>query len=119
MGIKVHKANWAKIKGCEIQRCTNGIEVDCADPFILMNKISKCYENGIVTIAKWGILCNGIISFNTILKNKDNGVLIAGKYNFTKLKKNIEIGNNWWAGVKIIEEAMPSLLHNVIWFNFG
>ena len=84
-----------------------------------MNKISKCYENGIVTIAKRGILCNGIISFNTILKNKDNGVLIAGKYNFTKLKKNIEIGNNWWAGVKIIEEAMPSLLHNVIWFNFG
>jgi len=46
------------------------------------------------------------------MKNKDNGILIAGKLNFTKLYKNIEIGSNRRAGVKVIEEASPSILLN-------
>lgn len=66
LGIKIHKANRAKIKGCEISKCTNGIEVDCGDPLVIMNKIFKCYENGIVTIAKRGILCNGHFKFNSV-----------------------------------------------------
>ena len=93
--------------------------MDCADPYILMNRISKCYENGIITVAKRGIMCNGIISFNSVMKNKDNGILIAGKYNYTKLYKNIEICNNRRAGVKVIEEAFPSINHNKIMYNFG
>jgi hypothetical protein len=54
-GIKVYKANRAKIKGCEITKCQIGIEVICGDPFIILNKIFKNYEHGILTISKGGI----------------------------------------------------------------
>lgn len=50
--IKVYKANRAKIKGCQITKCQTGIEVICADPFIILNKIFKNYENGILTVSK-------------------------------------------------------------------
>lgn len=84
-----------------------------------MNKVFKCYENGIIALAKRGILCNGLLKFNSILQNKDNGILIAGKYNFVKIVKSIEIAGNRKAGIRVIEEAMPSILHNVIRYNFG
>ncbi len=32
IGIRVHRGNKAKIKGCDIQKCTTGIEVLSADP---------------------------------------------------------------------------------------
>lgn len=40
-GIKVYKANRAKIKGCELTKCQIGLEVMCGGPFILLNKIYK------------------------------------------------------------------------------
>jgi hypothetical protein len=38
-GVRVHKGNKCKIKGCEILKCATGIEVISADPLIIMNKI--------------------------------------------------------------------------------
>mmetsp|Transcript_40553 Transcript_40553/g.39077 ORF Transcript_40553/g.39077 Transcript_40553/m.39077 type:complete len:135 (+) Transcript_40553:978-1382(+) len=40
-GIRVHKANRAKIQGCEISKCVTGIEVLSGDPYIIMNKIRQ------------------------------------------------------------------------------
>lgn len=87
-GVKIHKGNRAKIKGCTIQRCLNGIEVISADPRIIMNKIGKNYENAIMTVAKNGLRCDGLIKFNEIDRNKECGILVAGKENFTKIIKN-------------------------------
>lgn len=82
--IKVYKANRAKIKGCELTKCQTGIEVICGDPYIVLNKIFKNYENGILTISKGDLRCDALIKFNDIIKNKDNGILCCGKrkYNF-------------------------------------
>lgn len=52
-------------------------------PHIIMNKLFKNYENGIVTIAKDLIRCDSTIKFNEILRNKENGILCAGKENYT------------------------------------
>lgn len=73
--IKIYKANRAKVKGSEISKCHIGIEVICGDPFIVMNKITKNFENGILTVAKNGMRCDALIKFNQIVKNKDNGIL--------------------------------------------
>lgn len=67
-----------------------------------MNKIHTNFENGIVSIAKRGLRCDGTISFNDIFKNKDNGVLCAGKKNHTRIYKNLHIRENRRAGIKII-----------------
>lgn len=68
-----------------------------------MNKIRQSYENGIVTVAKNELRCDGLIKFNEIEKNKDNGILCAGKNNFTRIEKNIAISNNRRAGIKAVE----------------
>lgn len=39
LGVRVHRGNRAKIKGCDITFCLNGIEVLSADPLIIMNRI--------------------------------------------------------------------------------
>jgi hypothetical protein len=80
--IKVYKANRAKIKGCEISKWQTGIEVICGDPFIVMNKITKNFENGVLTVSKSGLRCDALLKFNEIVKNKDNGILWwgGGKY---------------------------------------
>ena len=39
IGIRVHKGNRSKIKGCEIIRCRTGIEVLSGDPVIMFNTI--------------------------------------------------------------------------------
>lgn len=80
--IKIYKANRAKIKGCEISKWQNGIEVISGDPFIIMNKITKNYENGILTVAKSGLRWDALIKFNEIVKNKDNGIMCCGDGKF-------------------------------------
>lgn len=74
-GIKVHKGNRCKIKGCDIQKCLVGVEIKSADPRIIMNTIKMCYENGIVATSKMGLRCDGIIEYNDIQKCKENGIL--------------------------------------------
>lgn len=119
MGIRVHKGNRSKIKGCEIIKCQTGIEIISADPFILMNTIRLNYENGIVTIAKNLRRCDGVIKFNTIEKNKENGIICAGKENYTHIEKNHSIASNRRAGIKAIEGAHISIVKNKINSNFA
>lgn len=113
-GIRVHKGNKSKIKGCTIKRCHVGIEVLSADPIIYINKISQNYENGIVTIAKKNLRCDGLIKYNEIERNKENGILCAGVNNFTSIEKNQVISGNKKAGIKAIEEAQISIVKNKI-----
>jgi hypothetical protein len=47
IGIRIHKGNRSKIKGCEIHKCITGIELLSADPYIIFNTIHNCWENGI------------------------------------------------------------------------
>lgn len=118
-GIRIHKGNKAKVKGCEIIKCVTGIEVVSADPLIIMNKIRQNYENGITMIAKNELRCDGTIKFNDITKNKDNGILCAGKGNFTRIEKNGCIANNKRAGIKVVEGAQISIVKNKIFSNFA
>ena len=39
LGVRIHRGNRAKVKGCDITFCLNGIEVLSADPLIIMNRI--------------------------------------------------------------------------------
>jgi len=84
-----------------------------------MCDIHQNFDNGILTVAKKGFWCDGLIQLTKVYKNKENGILIAGKFNFTKIDRNFMIANNWWAGIKIIEEAHASILRNFIFANFG
>eukprot|EP00347_Sterkiella_histriomuscorum_P010714 403375204 len=119
IGIRVHRGNRAKIKGCTIVKCQIGIEVLSADPLILMNNIRQNFENGIVTIAKNFVRCDGTIKYNTIEKNKDNGIICAGKENFTRIEKNQSIASNRRSGIKAIEGAQISIVKNKINSNFA
>lgn len=118
IGVRVHKGNRSKIKGCEIVRCKTGIEVVSGDPLILFNSVTQSYENGIVTIAKNGMRCDGIIRYNKVLQNKDNGILCAGENNHTRIEKNWEISSNRLAGIKVIEGASIVISNNCIYGNF-
>lgn len=40
-----------------------------------MNKITKNFENGVLTVSKSGLRCDALLKFNEIVKNKDNGIL--------------------------------------------
>ena len=82
-GIKIYKANRAKVKGWNISKWQIGIEVICGDPFIILNKIYKNYEHGILTVAKKGLRCDALIKFNEIYKNKDNGIVCSGESKLT------------------------------------
>jgi phage gp45-like len=77
-GIRIHKGNRTKIKGCEILKCLTGIEIVSANASILMNKLRQNFENGIVTLAKNNLRCDSIIKFNEVEKNKENGIVCAG-----------------------------------------
>jgi len=86
---------------------------------IIMNTVKQCFENGIVTIAKNFTRCDSTIKFNVIEKNKDNGIICAGKENYTKIWKNQSIGSNRRAGIKAVEGASISVVKNKIASNFG
>lgn len=120
IGIRIHKGNKSKVKGCDISHCvTAGIEVISADPYILMNNIRQNAENGIVTIAKNYLRCDSTIKMNYIEKNKDNGILCAGANNFTRIEKNPSISTNRKAGVKSFECSTISIIKNKIFGNFA
>ena len=84
-----------------------------------MNKIKQNFENGIVTIAKNELRCDGLIKYNEIEKNKDNGILCAGKANYTRIEKNPIIANNRRAGIKAVENASIAVVKNKIYSNFA
>jgi hypothetical protein len=103
IGIRVHKGNRSKIKGCEITKCITGIEVLSADPMILFCSVKNCWENGILTIAKDNLRCDGIIKLSWIRQCRDNGILCAGSNNHTRIEKCHEIQSNRLVGIKAVE----------------
>ena len=90
-----------------------------ADPLIIMNTIKQNFENGIVTIAKSFVRCDGTIKFNVIEKNKDNGIVCAGRENYTRIEKNHSIASNRRAGIKALEGATITIIKNKINSNFA
>jgi hypothetical protein len=62
--------------------------------------------------------CDSMIKFNEVEKNKDNGILCAGKENYTRIEKNQSIANNRRAGIKAIDGASISIIKNKINSNF-
>ena len=119
VGIRIHKGNRAKVKGCTITKCLIGIEIVSADALVIMNTIQQNFENGVVTIAKNFLRCDSSLKFNTIEKNKENGVLCAGRENFTRIEKNHSIASNRKAGIKLVEGAHATIVKNKINSNFG
>jgi hypothetical protein len=103
IGIRVHKGNRSKIKGCEITKCITGIEVLSADPMILFCSVKNCWENGILTIAKDNLRCDGTIKLSWIRQCRDNGILCAGSNNHTRIEKCHEIQSNRLVGIKAVE----------------
>jgi hypothetical protein len=112
IGIRVHRLNKTKIKGCEIQRCITGIELLSADPYVIFNNIHNIWENGILVIAKNGLRCDGLIKMNRIYQCRDNGILCAGLNNHVKIEKNSEIASNRLAGIKVSENASVTIFAN-------
>jgi hypothetical protein len=91
IGIRVHRGNRSKIKGCEIVKCITGIEVLSADPTILFCSVKNSWENGILSIAKDNLRCDGIVKLSWINHCRDNGILCAGNNNFFRIEKCHEI----------------------------
>lgn len=54
-----------------------------------------------------------------IEKNKDNGIICAGRENYTRIEKNTSIANNRRAGVKAVEGATITIIKNKIHSNFA
>jgi len=84
-----------------------------------MNTVRQNLENGIITIAKNFVRCDSLIKFNVIEKNKENGIVCAGRENYTMIDKNVSISNNRRAGIKCVEGAHVSIMRNKISSNFG
>ena len=84
-----------------------------------MNKIKQNIENGILAVAKKNLRCDGLVKFNEIEKNKENGVQCVGINNFSRIISNLSIGSNRRAGVKVMEGASVTISKNHIKSNFG
>jgi F-box protein 11 len=54
-----------------------------------------------------------------IEKNKENGIVCAGKENYTRIEKNPSVSNNRRAGIKCVEGAHVSIIKNKVCSNFG
>ena len=72
-----------------------------------------------MTIAKDGLRCDSLLKYNTIEKNKDNGILCAGKENYTRIENNNIIKSNRRSGIKALEFAHITVINNTIESNFA
>jgi len=70
-----------------------------------MNKITRNQEQGIRSYTKNELRSDCIIKFNWIEKNLEDGIIIEGKENFTRVDKNHHISNNRKAGVRVVDNA--------------
>jgi hypothetical protein len=90
-GVKINRGNCARVKGCHISGCRNGVEIVSAMPLVAMNELVSNSLNGIISRAKNDLRCDALIRFNTILKNRGSGILCTGKFNFSRIEKNLTI----------------------------
>lgn len=62
---------------------------------------------------------DAIIKYNTIEKNLEDGIVLEGAENYTRVEKNHHINNNRKAGIRICEQANVKILNNRIFGNYG
>lgn len=74
-----------------LQECQYGICATSADPNIMMNKIRKNREHGILIITKNQLRSDAVIRYNWIEKNLEDGISIEGEENYAKIEKNHHI----------------------------
>ena len=84
-----------------------------------MNKIAQCQESGIRVLTKNELRSDALIKFNCVEKNLENGIIIEGKENYTRVDKNYFIQANRKAGVKIMDSAQAKITNNCIKGNYG
>jgi len=65
------------------------------------------------------VRCDGVIKYNVIEKNKDNGIVCAGRENYTRIEKNQSISSNRRSGIKALEGASITIIKNKINSNFA
>jgi F-box protein 11 len=118
-GVRINRGSCARVKGCEIHHCRNGIEVISAMPLIAMNELHRNIQNGILTKARNDLRCDAQIRFNSILKNKGSGIICTGKNNFSRIEKNLTIEQNKDAGIKCTDFASATICNNTIQSNYG
>lgn len=118
-GVKVARGNVCKVIGCNVSMSKCGVEAISCQPLIAMNHFFKNYEDGIVTKAKNDLRCDAQIRFNTIERNKANGILCTGKFNCTRIEKNLMIEKNKMAGIKTTDFASITICNNCVQSNYG
>ena len=88
-------------------------------PLVAMNELVSNSLNGIISRAKNDLRCDALIRFNTILKNRGSGILCTGKFNFSRIEKNLTIEQNKDAGLKCSDFASVTVCNNNITSNYG
>lgn len=73
-GIKVQRGARSKIQLNDISDCTNGIQALSADPNIMMNKVRKNRENGIIIATKNSLRSDAVVRYNWLEKNLEAGI---------------------------------------------
>lgn len=85
----------------------------------MLNQIFNNVKFGVHTIAKNGLRHDGVIKYNEIEKNKENGIVCTGMENHTRIEKNHLIAHNRLAGIKVEKGATVKILNNKIHENFS
>lgn len=116
-GIQVCTANQCNIRKNEISNNQIGIEILSSDPYIYNNKISRNYQEGIVTRTIDDLLCKPVQNNNEITSNALSGIYCTGRLNKTKIFNNPMISYNKGAGVKVDGNAHVLISKNDIYKN--
>lgn len=115
----MQRGNRAKIQLCEIYENQYGVQSVSADPYIMMNKISKNKEFGIHIFTKNNLRSDAVVRYNWVEKNLEDGIAIEGEENYSKIEKNHHICNNRKAGVRVSDFAQVKIVNNKIFSNYG
>lgn len=83
----------------------------------MSNTICNNSNNGIESLSIQNLINDSQIKLNKIQKNGQNGILICGKLNETKVENNFMINNNHENGIKISDKANCVVKNNHIFQN--
>jgi len=84
-----------------------------------MNKIRRSDTCGIHILTKNGLRSDAIIKYNWVEKNMEDGIVLEGDQNFSRVEKNHHIASNRKAGIRATYMASVKILNNQIFGNYG
>lgn len=113
IGIKIGVGSRPKLFLNLIKDLSIGVYIISADPFIYRNSISDCKE-GVRSTTYRDYICEPRLKINEIKGHQENGILIAGKNNFTVVMNNTAIKDNRKAGIRVEEGAYARIINNKI-----